>query len=579
MKKFLVMLAILCSLTLFCGNGVTVEETASADTGYTLQDSVFVSYDAAHDPKTNCYAFALGRRFNIADNKDNESYGDIGCYSVLINQNSGIEECANGVLADLVALGYTNGVKHYTCPNYSSLQPNQKLICLRLSTGNDTHFMLYDPTFVYSDEDGNTIRTGAWLHKPGGSAVLCYKYEDVEETVWTNEFCYANPENATEPTITYNSQIIYFTFYTELNYEVGGYEIKSYNDLLKIHGKQSEYWLLKNSFSIPSNNIWTPIESFSGVLDGQNYTISGLTISGNIQTDTGFIKINNGIIKNLKFSDAEININGNSSLFQPINVGIVAGVNREKIENCQVGQSRIYGEANIMVNRLSNIGGICGLNESEEVLENCIVKYFNALGFGTIGGVAGVNRGSAITNCDVISPTLNLYHGAVGGVVGYNNLMIDGQSIEKILKNCDVVGGTITCYNGYPDIFPEYYVGNYPNNYLPVSSGYNFTINAGGLIGYHDFSGSGSMIKGCSVTSTNLYCNISSELDNTNFPSPEVGVICGRAKSTAFVYTTTTTIVENTAMNYYSGCSVYVGALPIEKQTYIGLRAIGNSNW
>lgn len=72
---------------------------------------------------------------------------------------------------------------------------------------------------------------------------------------------------------------------------------------------------------------WNPIANFSGVFDGNGYTISGLTINQPLSMNVGFFGnlMATGIVRNVRLMD--VNIIGNR------NVGSVTGTSFGQISN------------------------------------------------------------------------------------------------------------------------------------------------------------------------------------------------------------------------------------------------------
>ena len=136
---------------------------------------------------------------------------------------------------------------------------------------------------------------------------------------------------------------------------------------------------------------WTPVgdndgNSFLGTFEGGGHTISGLYINSpeeNAGNRVGLFGYNNGTIKNVCIAD-----------------------------------SYIYG--------YSNVGSICGINNSHGTIENCcnsgVVKSIKKI----CGGICGRNT-STITNCFNTGEVEGLDD--VGGICGHFNY-------EGIIKSC-----------------------------------------------------------------------------------------------------------------------------------------------
>ena len=172
--------------------------------------------------------------------------------------------------------------------------------------------------------------------------------------------------------------------------------------------------------TIPSSDPWKTIKDYNETFDGNGYTISGLRLNietGNLgQTQNiGFFGEIDAIIKNLTFDNVEINITGEVKLTGEVNIGVIAGTSNTVIENCKVGNLRIYGEVNLWSNASANIGGICGINNG--TVSESQANYLHIAGFGNLSGMTGKDNGK-ITSCSVNNSSAGLYHGTAGGNSG-----------------------------------------------------------------------------------------------------------------------------------------------------------------
>ncbi len=126
-----------------------------------------------------------------------------------------------------------------------------------------------------------------------------------------------------------------------------------------------------------------PIPVFCGTFEGNNHTISGMTI---LQPGSGlglFRYLEEGaVVQNLKVA-GELRPEGSRK-----KIGGIAGTNKGRIQNCTFSGK---GEA------LENLGGIVGLNEESGVIENC-KNEAELTGNRKIGGIAGENRGTILTS-------------------------------------------------------------------------------------------------------------------------------------------------------------------------------------
>ncbi len=185
------------------------------------------------------------------------------------------------------------------------------------------------------------------------------------------------------------------------------------------------------------NEAWTPIGKaygtrYSGIFDGQGFTVSGLNITETSNGNYGlFGYVEDGTVRNLTV-EGTVNISGNGSASYGVS-GIVGQFNGTAgaIENCV---------NNVEVNGSQNVGGIVG--------------YLS-------GGYRSANK--IVRNCANLAEITSNSNNA-GGVIGY----INGQ---VTLENCYNVGGVsgggwrtggITAYlnSGYATIRNGYTTGS-----------------------------------------------------------------------------------------------------------------------
>lgn len=150
---------------------------------YQLQDSV--RYGAWNNSflDYNCYGFAIDRML----------YSNPGFYChIPIDISKPTSAIADLTLADLRALGYT---ATYTTTRPASLPSYKYMVALRKSA-TDYHFMKYS--------------SGSWLHKPGNTNPLKYKYTPANSRAWMNEYIYFN---TSKPPTQYYTDTIYYIIY------------------------------------------------------------------------------------------------------------------------------------------------------------------------------------------------------------------------------------------------------------------------------------------------------------------------------------------------------------------------------
>lgn len=266
------------------------------------------------------------------------------------------------------------------------------------------------------------------------------------------------------------------------------YRIYNQDELSRMNGKG--YYILMNDIDLSGTAEWKPIaqnSTISAVFDGQNYTISGLTITTAVEQAALFAACSDMTIKNLNLNVKKINGSG-------ITATLVAKAIDTNIENCHV---IITGN----VKGTAEVGGLVGsaLNTN---IANCSVQGI-VQGGTKVGGAVGAITGS-ITKVSVDGTVMSTTSNAkVGGIVGYNEAPIsECMSSGKVACTASgsYVGGLIgentnvavsDCYSTTAVTANQYAGGLIAYNYGAVTNCYacgniTSTNNAGGVIGYND---------------------------------------------------------------------------------------------
>ena len=220
-------------------------------------------------------------------------------------------------------------------------------------------------------------------------------------------------------------------------------------DDLKALNDSSDSYVLGADIDLSTENNWQPIEGFKGILNGDEYKITNLTINATNEENVGLFGYLQGKIENLTLENIVINYRGNKG-----NVGIVAGLCSGVIKNVSV--SGEIKAQNAGTTEETGVGGIVGCLGRDGRLYNN-VNLANVNGMNDVGGIAGyviINSDNAIEN--------NLNQGEVIGV-----------------ENVGGVGGYITCYS-YSDTSHYTYEISKNNNEGSV----NGQMDVGGVFGF-----------------------------------------------------------------------------------------------
>ena len=155
--------------------------------------------------------------------------------------------------------------------------------------------------------------------------------------------------------------------------EADPYQIATAEQLSLLSSKNETYmdkcFVLKNDIDL-AQTTWTPVTSFTGILDGSNHKITGLKIGSSDapaamkNKPTGLFVSVSGTIRNLTVS-AEIYVSDESTY---TGVGILTGNLFGLLDNCRT-------EGSIAVNRTNAyVGGIAGYVGGGGKIVNCCNK-------------------------------------------------------------------------------------------------------------------------------------------------------------------------------------------------------------
>lgn len=205
-----------------------------------------------------------------------------------------------------------------------------------------------------------------------------------------------------------------------------------------------------NLSSIPN---WTPIKEYSGTFDGQGYTISGLTITGDSMDRGLFGYVNGGTVKNLIVKDANVAVSSVSGIVvgkannsaSLVNIGVVGG-------NLSFTKQSWGGTAGAVVGLLGPTGNVAatvvgcwstatiqgdptgalvGGIESGTANES----YYIPSGTATINTVPGVSSTTNIQNLNTKITTMNSAAIAADPSIGYKwEMGADINTVPRLVE-------------------------------------------------------------------------------------------------------------------------------------------------
>ena len=282
----------------------------------------------------------------------------------------------------------------------------------------------------------------------------------------------------------------------------------------------------------PVGDNFTFPYSFSGQFDGQNHTISNLTINRPLENDVGLF----GYMGLGAFASnvdlLNVNITGNTS------VGGLAGyINNGSISNSHVSGGTVTGMGNdvggligrgysagfigynsvvglvvsggtVVAGTGNYVGGLIGYDSGEGVFQSNTVTNTTVNGNNYVGGLAGMIN-APTTCCGVIAGYSDNNHVIasfvnggidVGGLVGWNGVPISNSYVSGgTVNGSSSVGGLVG--SNWGDISNSYVSGGSVSSIVGDGAG-----NAGGLVGFNSATGSitTSFALNTAVTFTSL---------------------------------------------------------------------------
>ncbi|MFI3316165.1 MAG: fimbrillin family protein [Rikenellaceae bacterium] len=265
--------------------------------------------------------------------------------------------------------------------------------------------------------------------------------------------------------------------------------------------------LVKN---IALQDAWTPIavdgsesSGYSGVFDGNGYSVTGLSISGSASGQGLFAACAGATIKNLKVGGSVSNAGGHTALL--IGKGWYTTVeNCQTLEGSTVTETSSDSAAGIMgysrecsftscINRADVTGtkytaGIAGYSNfyTEGTIITDCQNYGDIKSGSYVGGIAGGSSGTSImiiSNCynqgDITTTSGNFAGGIMGKLYGMST------DVYGLVINCANVG-EVTCVGQYSGGLVGASQGGAIYNSYNTGDVYAATSHVGGLVGINE---------------------------------------------------------------------------------------------
>lgn len=224
------------------------------------------------------------------------------------------------------------------------------------------------------------------------------------------------------------------------------YRITTGEQLANMGKYPKAHFVLCNDIVFEQGQIWDPVgddqNPFMGYLNGNGFTVSGLTVSVEKTNGDcaygGLFGCSGGYIWDLRITDCDIYACATENYSF---AGSIAGRNNGVIQNCS-SSGRITAYEADCYDGYAYAGGLCGFSRGviSSAYNTAEVTAVTTTGTNTpmAGGITGGNS-YIITNCyntgKITARSDNIYYARAGGITGLNNSYSD-----SVITNCYNVG-------------------------------------------------------------------------------------------------------------------------------------------
>jgi len=209
--------------------------------------------------------------------------------------------------------------------------------------------------------------------------------------------------------------------------------ISNATELSNIRNNPTGYFRLANDITLTGQ--WTPIQSFSGILDGNNFRISGINITETgsyLASDVhiGFIRNLLGVVQNIMIPNANIHVSSHHGGNGWLRAGILAG---SVWQSGRVINVSIFNSSIVVHRERSSVGGIAG--EVRGTINYSSIRLSTVHTNGHLGGITGsTHANGTIILSFVFDVIMRHYHyhyrndRTIGGIVGFHG---DGAGVIR----------------------------------------------------------------------------------------------------------------------------------------------------
>ncbi len=245
-----------------------------------------------------------------------------------------------------------------------------------------------------------------------------------------------------------------------------------------------------------STEGWQPINGFSGIFNGNNFTIRGLSIYRPTEDNVGFFGLigfdDNSSVVRIEIKNLTIEVAASDSIVGKTRVGGLVGYINDgaRLTKCKViggdENSNVFSTDPINDTDNGRSGGLVGLADRAILLQCASSVKVLSSGGGRIGGLVGMVNTTTVDQCYAIGDVYAQFED-VGGLIGY------AHNSGTTISNCYATGNLFISGNSADDVGA--FVGATHSSFTPsncyATGNISFNLDIGLIRTYGYFSGDG----------------------------------------------------------------------------------------
>ena len=224
-----------------------------------------------------------------------------------------------------------------------------------------------------------------------------------------------------------------------------GYSINTANDLTKLRSNPESYFFVFNDIDASAadgEHVFTTVEEFTGVLDGNFHTISNLNKP--LFDDIHGSDTHNAAVLNVMLKKVSVSTDGNAGAI----ANTASGYTR--IYNCGILPDDPDGTTTSSISGADYVGGLVGELDGTSRVINCF-SYANITGGTHRAGIVGYNKYESQSG-DLKTMVMNcMFYGNITSGYTAMSPIYGGLLIHNLRANADNTGLNNYCYFLYKD--------------------------------------------------------------------------------------------------------------------------------